>query len=46
MKRKMALEHLRVALIQGDQSKATRIYVENNISMRVFAEYRNKYFTT
>lgn len=44
MTRKLALDVLRVALLQGDEQKAIRTYVENNISMRVFAEYRQKYF--
>lgn len=43
MTRKMALEVLKIALIQGDTSLATRTYIENRISMKTYAEYRQKY---
>ena len=43
MKRKDALDHLRIALVKGDTKKALQLYVENNISMKVFAEYKGKY---
>lgn len=44
MTRKLALEHLRVALLQGDSAKATRVYVENRISRAVFNTYWRKYY--
>lgn len=43
MTRKLALEVLKVALIEGNDKLAMRTYVENNISMKVFAEYRQRY---
>ena len=44
MTRKLALESLRVALIEGDQAKAMRIYVENRISRTVFNRYLMKFY--
>lgn len=44
MKRTVALEHLKAALIQGDTAKATRLYIENRISRSVYNDYYRRYF--
>lgn len=44
MTRKLALENLRVALLQGDTAKATRLYIENRISRTVYNQYHRKYY--
>lgn len=43
MTRKLALKHLKVAFLEGDKAKATRIYIENRISMAVYKQYAKKY---
>lgn len=43
--RKRALELMKVALLMGENGKAMQVYIENNISFKVYREYCRLYQT-
>lgn len=44
MTRKTALEVMKVALLKGDTSKATQVYIENRISRSVYYQYYGRFY--
>lgn len=43
MSRKLALEHLKVAILQNDTKTATRLYIENRISRATYNKMWQQY---